>query len=179
MWFLRLLLQCLHVLSQCGVSSSNVFHQTTLIVVSQVTALWTNEFTQQGLGCIHCMFCLSVACGTFHCPSPPIPSHFPALSSAYCIDCMARTAPLCILGAYLVHTTYCILGAYCLLHTRCMLSTAYSVHFTACRPLWNSIVCCWTVCCIAKLQYQRSFQPIPSSAKVMQSTAELAICAHL
>ena len=37
------------------------------------------------LNCIHCMFCLSVACSTFHCPSPPIPSHFPALNTSQCI----------------------------------------------------------------------------------------------
>ena len=74
-------------------------------------------------------------CGVRHLPLP-VTAHskpFPGtelcilhrLHTAYCIDCMARTAPQCTM------------------HTRCILSTAYSVHFTACRTLWNSIVCCW------------------------------------
>ena len=55
------------------------------------------------LNCIHRMFCLSVACTTFHCPSPPIPGHFPALNTARAQHCiLGHTAPQCILGAYYV-----------------------------------------------------------------------------
>ena len=74
------------------------------------------------LNCIHRMFCLSVACSTFHCPSPPIPSHFPALNTSQCILHTADGAlhPSCTAH----YTLQCMF-----LHTICPV-TQYYTHFT-------------------------------------------------
>ena len=104
--------------------------------------------------CIRCMFCLSVACTTFHCPSPPIPSHFPAMHTAHCIlhiaYCILHPSAYFILGAFQaisrhctlqVHTAHCILRAwYCTLHIAyCILHTAHCILQTArCTPVHTS-----------------------------------------
>ena len=123
-WFLRLHLYCLHVLSQCGVSPSNVCspassNDCNCILKSQWwrALMWFTNFTLviEIWSCIRCMFCLSVACTTFHCPSPPIPSHFPALHIAYCT---LYTAPQCILHTWFILSTVYLVLTHCTsLHT--------------------------------------------------------------
>ena len=96
---------------------------------------------------IHCMFCPRVACFTFHCPSPPIPSSF----QHCCLvlqHCTLRTAGFLLRQSleamWIVNVSQCK-------HPTCWLSTVLQ-----CTPGWQPSS--------AKVQYQRSFWAIPASA---------------
>ena len=119
------------------------------------------------LNCIHRMFCLSVACSTFHCPSPPIPSHFPALNTSQCI---LHTADGALHPSCTAHCSACCCTPYTPLPNITTQTSPKSTQCSVDTKLFSGQDC------RANLQYQRSFQAIPSSAKVMQSTAELAVC---
>ena len=73
---------------------------------------------------IHCMFCPRVACFTFHCPSPPIPSSFPALllgpAALHVAHCMLPTAKSWgnVNVSQCKHPTCWLSTVHCALHTR-------------------------------------------------------------
>ena len=106
---------------------------------------------------VHPLHVLS-QCGVQHLPLPVTAHSRPFPGTEYCTSSTLHTGPYCTS----VHT-WCILRTIHLaLH--CILDC--ELDFKVCTGEWST----------AKVQYQRSFQAIPSSAKVMQSTAELAIC---
>ena len=136
--------------------ASIVFHQFALIVV-----LWI----------------ASIACSVSVWRAPPFTARhhpFQAISRHWILHnafCTLQTEP-CIPLA--LHTTHC--SAWCCTPYTPLPNTTHTSHkSTQCSvdmKLFSGQD--WR----ANLQYQRSFQAIPSSAKVMQSAAEMTASAH-